>query len=145
VAKSALEKMLEQLKSADRFSLVTFDDSAQVVVPLEPLGDRKKDIIRRMSPLETRGGTNFECGYVAAANVMEKVAKLSHPNEFENRIVILTDDMPNAGDTSPTGLLVRLCGKKKKETIPHPLFLLLVALKCFNPSHSHTHTQKKRI
>lgn len=104
-AAESLNALLDHLNSDDRFGLVLFDSTAEVQKELTPISkiDLKKfkgDILE-ISP---RGGTNFEAGYkygTALYNYIEEI----NPEEYENRIIVITDAMPNTGVTKAGSLM----------------------------------------
>ena len=51
-----------------------------------------------------QGGTNFESGYLKATELLNEYKNVD-TNEYENRIIVITDAMPNYGETSEKGLL----------------------------------------
>ncbi|MFC1775091.1 hypothetical protein ACFLZN_02130, partial [Nanoarchaeota archaeon] len=54
--------------------------------------------------LEPMGGTFFEAGYEGATSLFEKYKDVD-PEVYENRIIFLTDAMPNIGETDEEDLL----------------------------------------
>lgn len=55
--KQAVERLLDQLKPGDRISVVTFDDSAQVLIPNQVIENRDRLKAQIASQLEADGGT----------------------------------------------------------------------------------------
>lgn len=58
----ALVALVRRLEPTDNFGLVTFDDSAQVVVPAGPLTD-KDNVIRLIESVRSGGSTDLSAGW----------------------------------------------------------------------------------
>lgn len=85
--------MLSQISPNDYYSLVLFDDVADIVYPLTLFTEIDKDILElKISNIKTRGGTNFSNGFKAAYELLQKETK---DLDYEKRIFFLTDAMPN--------------------------------------------------
>ena len=105
VAKESIVAMLKHLKPDDKFGLVLFSDSARVAKPLNLVGTTDMEKIKaHIMELRTEGGTYMEAGMKAGTELFAEL-KGANPAEYENRIIFLTDAMPNMGDTSENGLL----------------------------------------
>jgi len=99
IADQSVVALLDHLKEDDRFSLVIFSDEAFVVDPLTPMGDKNQNKLKdRIIKIEDYGGTNLEAGMELGARLLDRYAS-SDPAEFENRMIVLTDAMPNLGET----------------------------------------------
>lgn len=61
-------------------------------------------IKKLISEIKANGGTNLEAGYIEATKLFKKY-KNSNKSEYENRIILITDAMPNYGTISKQGLL----------------------------------------
>jgi Ca-activated chloride channel family protein len=115
-AAESLNSLLDHLKDDDRFGLVLFDSTAEVQKELTQVSkiDLKKfkgDILE----IAPRGGTNFEAGYkygTALYNYIEE----ANPEEYENRIIVITDAMPNTGITK-AGSLMNMVDENSKKGI----------------------------
>ena len=97
--------LIDQLKADDRFGIVLFDDVANVIKQIELVSEM--DIIstkKHISEIKANGGTNLEAGYTEATKLFKKY-KNSNKSEYENRIILITDAMPNYGTISKEGLL----------------------------------------
>ena len=107
-AKDALIALLDHLKPDDRFGLVLFDQYAYTALVPRAVGQRDmaaiKGHIRALRPL---GGTNLDAGLALATSLMQ-AARASDPDTVENRVVFMTDAMPNLGSTSDAAFLARL-------------------------------------
>tara|TARA_Y100000310_G_scaffold151291_1_gene150887 strand:+ start:24379 stop:26115 length:1737 start_codon:yes stop_codon:yes gene_type:complete len=104
VASEAVVDLIGHLNDDDRFGVVLFDDSAYLAKPMNLVSETNlgeiKDHILELAP---RGGTHMSAGMKLGTDQYKKLFVDS--DEYENRIIFLTDAMPNIGDISETGLL----------------------------------------
>lgn len=112
LANEAIVNITKHLQPEDRFGLVLFDDSSFVDIPMESMKNFKRDALEK-ALLTTRpqGGTNMEAGMTLGVQQFSKVVDKS--TNYQNRIIFITDAMPNMGATSEDGLLG--IGKKAAE------------------------------
>lgn len=105
IAKQSVNALLEHLEADDRFGMVLFDDDAYLGKPLSLVGHTKMDKIKNhILEIEAMGGTYMEAGLKDGTALFDRYLDVD-PEEYENRIIFLTDAMPNIGDTSKDGLL----------------------------------------
>ena len=98
IATHAIVTMLSHLKDDDRLGIVLFDNQAYLAKPLRLVGKSDKEAIRNhILELRERGGTNWSAGYQTALKLFEG---LDRSSAYENRIIFLTDAMPNRGELS---------------------------------------------
>ena len=108
VATEAIDGLLDHLNSDDRFGMVLFDDESYTARPLNHLKPSDKQIIRNnIANIDSRGATNMEAGYDKATKLFDKLKHLqtADDTEYDNRIIVLTDDMPNVGKLSKNDFL----------------------------------------
>lgn len=86
----------------DRISVVSFNSTAQIVLPLTPITD-KKTIIGAMRNLTAGGGTDIAEGLKAAAEIFDKEPKSNR----QRHIIVLTD--------GHGGRPLKIAGKLKTE------------------------------
>ena len=104
IAREAVQDLTRQLRDDDRFGMVVFDQQGYVAKPLHLVGETDMDRIRgHIGKLEPRGGTNFEAGYKKGTELFAALNN-SISMEYENRIVFITDAMPNTGQLAEDGL-----------------------------------------
>jgi Ca-activated chloride channel family protein len=104
VATRAIVAMLDHLEPDDRFGMVLFNHGAHLAKPLRRVGNTDTDAIEQhILALEPDGGTNMEAGLRAGRRLLRGL-ETADPEQVENRIVFLTDAMPNQGATSEAGL-----------------------------------------
>ena len=72
-AKQALIALVHRLEPTDNFGVVTFDDTAEVVVPAGPLVD-KAATIARIASIASGGMTDLSAGYLRALRELKRVA-----------------------------------------------------------------------
>ena len=106
VAKDAVGSVAERLDEDDRLGVVTFDNKAHVERRLSPVRstERAKASVQNVAP---SGGTRLSAGMEEASAMFDEFEN-ADPTEYENRVVFVTDAMPNTGDTTRSGLLDRI-------------------------------------
>ena len=104
-ANESVNILIDKLKNDDRLGIVLFNQNANVLKKIELVSEMDIDKTKKIiSGIRANGGTNLEAGYTEASKLLEKF-KNSKKSEYENRIIIITDAMPNTGTTSTDGLL----------------------------------------
>jgi len=101
-ANEAVLSLLTNLNADDRFGLVLFDDRTQTHIALQRVGELDLNQIASIVQIRPRGGTNFEIGYSAG---MQMLNRQNTDSDFEDRLVLLTDAHPNSGRTDAKSLL----------------------------------------
>jgi len=97
--------MLAHLNQDDNFALVLFDDRVQTPFKLRKADDNYKTELRSyIHDLRPRGGTNMELGIREGIRQYTDF-KNDMKGDYENRIIFLTDAMPNQGVTTSDGLM----------------------------------------
>ena len=105
IADRAVVELLGHLEVEDRFGLVVFSDEAYLVDPLTRIDDKDLDALKAaIIEIEEYGGTNMEAGMMKGTAAFGKYGEID-PAEEENRIIFITDAMPNLGETGEGGLL----------------------------------------
>lgn len=102
LANEAIVSMIKHLKDEDRLGIVLFNNKSYLAKPLRYIKDTditstKKHILA----IKARGGTNWKRGYDKGVELFNK---LYFEEDYENRVIFLTDAMPNRGELSPNGL-----------------------------------------
>ncbi len=118
IANKALVGMIGHLADEDRLGVVLFDNQAYNAKPLRLIKNTNIEATKKhILNLKSRGGTNWSAGYRSGAELFKTLeAELKDPNIYENRIIFLTDAMPNRGELSEDGLF-GLVEKASKEGI----------------------------
>ena len=105
IANESVNILIDQLKAYDRLGIVLFDDQAKIFEQIKLVSEMDiKKTKKKISEIRVMGGTNLEAGYTTGTKLLEKF-KDSKKSEYENRIILITDAMPNFGTTSTKGLL----------------------------------------
>jgi len=108
VATEALRAVTTHLEGPDRFGVVTFADSASVVADLVRTDERDLDALRAdIQGIRADGGTNLAAGLSTAEELLAPHED-ADPTEYENRVIVLSDAMPNVGQRTNEGLTGRL-------------------------------------
>ncbi|NLI79811.1 MAG: VWA domain-containing protein [Candidatus Riflebacteria bacterium] len=105
IACRSIVTLLDHLKPDDRFGMVLFDGSPYLAKSLRLISATDLPAIRKhILDLKPQGSTNMEAGMEMGIDLLKPYSD-ADPEEWENRIVFLTDAMPNTDDTSASGLL----------------------------------------
>ena len=108
IANESIVALMDHLNDDDRFGVVLFDDSAYLAKELNYVGESDMDAIKdHILEIRESGGTNMEAGMELGSKLFDEVQNMN-PEEYENRIIFLTDAMPNTGDISEDGLTGQL-------------------------------------
>ncbi len=104
LANESVNLMIDELKDDDRLAMVLFDDDAYLAKNFNLIKDTDISKLKNhILEIEACGGTNFEKGYKKATELFSN--ELLDDKEYDNRIIVITDAMPNMGTTSKKGLL----------------------------------------
>ncbi|MHC4105605.1 MAG: vWA domain-containing protein, partial [Planctomycetota bacterium] len=87
---------VEQLLTTDRVSVTIYDHEIETIVP-SMLAEDKASIIRKINRIYNRGKTALHGGWVQGGI---QVSQHLNP-EHLNRIILLSDGIPDVGETSP--------------------------------------------
>ena len=103
-ANESVVGLLDHLTDDDRLGVVLFESTAHVAKPLESMGDTDRErLARNILGIYADGGTNLESGITLGASLFDDVLESDHAG-YENRIIFLTDAMPNTGSTGQNQL-----------------------------------------
>lgn len=112
VAKESVNVLLDHLNSDDRFGLITFENSGSVVRKIGMIDDDLDSLKASILNIREGGGTNFEAGYKLA---IQELGTIEDDKNYQNRIIVITDAMPNTGDTSSTSLMHMIEEESEKD------------------------------
>lgn len=105
IADQSVVALLNHLNEDDRFGLVIFSDDAFLVDPLTPLSDKDPERLKeQILGIKEYGGTYMEAGMKKGTTLFDRYLE-ANKSEYENRIIFLTDAMPNIGETGESELL----------------------------------------
>ena len=103
IANESLNLLLDELKPEDRVGIVLFDDSSYLAKPMNLVKETNIEAIKNhVLEIKAQGGTNFDVGYKEGTELFTK--EMLNDSEYENRIIVITDAMPNMGKTSKSEL-----------------------------------------
>jgi Ca-activated chloride channel homolog len=95
LARESCAAVVRNLRPNDFFSLVVFDDSAQVVIPLQKPTDRQ-GMLKAIASITDTGSTNLMAGWLLGRDELLKVGP-----ECDKKILVLTDGHLNQGIIEP--------------------------------------------
>ena len=105
IANESVNVLIDRLNDDDRFGIVLFDNQSYLGKPMSLIKNTDVNAIKNhILEIEPNGGTNFEAGYTKATELFKEYLNVNS-YEYENRIIVITDAMPNYGDTTDTGLM----------------------------------------
>lgn len=105
IADQSVVALLSHLKADDRFGLVIFSDDAFLVDPLTLVEDKDLEKLKEnILGIKAYSGTYMEAGMEKGTSLLNRYADIDR-SEYENRIIFLTDAMPNIGETGESDLL----------------------------------------
>jgi Ca-activated chloride channel family protein len=120
IANESIVAMLSHLKDDDRVGVALFDHNAYKAKPLALVKNIDKEAIKNhILELTERGGTNWSAGYKEGLKLFDEVDL--NKKEYENRIIFLTDAMPNTGELNK-GKLFGLAKEASEKDI-HTTFI----------------------
>ena len=106
IAEECINNLIDQLNGDDRLGVVLFDDEAYLGKELNLISNTNIEAIKgHILEIEAQGGTDFSAGYKKGTDLFDEY--LDDEN-YQNRIIVITDAMPNTGDASSTGLMTRI-------------------------------------
>ncbi|QLH79893.1 VWA domain-containing protein [Halosimplex rubrum] len=116
VAREALVALTEQLRPGDRLGVVLYDDESTVAKPLRPVEATDMDAIRDhiREDIEAGGGTRLSAGVADATDMLREYDDADRA-VYENRTIVLTDAMPNLGETDAGDLRGRLADNADRQ------------------------------
>jgi Ca-activated chloride channel family protein len=95
-AKKALVALVRRLEPTDNFGLVTFDDSAHVVVPAGPLTD-KEAVIAQIQGVRAGGSTDLSAGFLRSLREIRRVMPVAGGKRGSGTVLVISDGHVNAG------------------------------------------------
>ena len=100
IANEAVAGLVDHLGPGDNLGVVLFNSGAHLAKPLESMGAADRDGLKaNIMGIHEGGGTNMDAGMSLGTSLFGETA-----DGYENRIIFLTDAMPNLGDISRAGL-----------------------------------------
>lgn len=110
LARTAANLAVDALKTGDEISVVTFNDGADAIVPLQVLGDNRSQIKQTINGIRADGGTDIYAGMAkmldqmrgSTANVKHIVLMTDGESQGRSDYQTLIDQMRNLGITFST-------------------------------------------
>lgn len=103
-ARSAAQELIGMLSTEDRFSLVTYSNRASVAIPFAVARpELRHEWSRTVGYIEAGGSTNIS----SALDVADAILDEHRTPGRAARVVLISDGLPTAGDTSTEGLVSR--------------------------------------
>ncbi len=110
-ARKACELVVKNLRKEDYFSLVVFENEAQVVVPLQQV--KSKDaVIQVVRQIQDAGSTNLTAGWMLGRDELKKA-----PSGTQRRLLLLTDGHLNVGIIDPVQVERIVASGLEKDTV----------------------------
>ena len=100
LVKSGLHTLVDQLRSTDSVALIAYSDDADVLRQMTPVRDRSA-LHNAIDRLRVAGSTNLEAGL----RLGYETARKSFRSGSTNRVILLSDGLPNVGSTNATALV----------------------------------------
>jgi Ca-activated chloride channel family protein len=105
VAKDAIQAILYQLNDDDSLSIVLFNNRAHLLQRFKSVdGLDMEDVEDNIYEISPGGGTDLSSGMRLATDILNEMEDMN-PYVYENRIIFLTDAMPNLGELGKYSLL----------------------------------------
>jgi Ca-activated chloride channel homolog len=93
-----VSKVLDHLKPNDRLAIITFDSKTSVIQTMKQLTEINIEKLKdELSKIHAGGWTNMSAAIDCSASLFDN-SSLMTDNEYNNRILFLTDAEPNQGD-----------------------------------------------
>ncbi|GGM10241.1 von Willebrand factor type A domain-containing protein [Dactylosporangium sucinum] len=95
-----LHTLVDQLRPTDSVAIVAYSDEAEVLRPMTAVRDRGA-LHAAIDRLRVAGSTNLEAGLLKGYDI----ARSAFRTEATNRVILLSDGLPNVGSTDATSLV----------------------------------------
>jgi Ca-activated chloride channel family protein len=101
-ARQAAAMAVDKLGDDDFFSLVTYDDQTDLLIPPERVGNRdhREELKARIHRIQAGGSTALHAGVVLGAKQVRRFFE----KERVNRVILLSDGIANVGPSSTSDL-----------------------------------------
>jgi Ca-activated chloride channel family protein len=105
VATASIVSLISHLGEQDRLGIVLFNDEAFLAKPMRAMsGIDRERLASHILAIRANGSTNMEAGIKLGTDLLQPYAGADR-EQYENRIIFLTDAMPNTGETGTGGLV----------------------------------------
>ena len=101
-ARQAAAMAVDKLADDDIFSLVTYDDQTNLLIPPERVGgrDHREELKARIHRIQAGGSTALHAGVVLGSKQVRRFFE----KERVNRVILLSDGIANVGPSSTSAL-----------------------------------------
>lgn len=114
IADEAIVGILDHLQPEDRLGIVLFDQQAYLAKSLNYMGETDFEALKKhILSIREQGSTNHEAGFSQGSQLFQDFSDLNNP-DYENRIIFVTDAMPNTGTTDKKSLLTMVQDQANK-------------------------------
>lgn len=103
---AAIRQLALQLRPSDQLALISFNDRARVIIPLQPVHDQQA-ITQALNQIEATGGTEISSGLTAAADELRRVGFRAGAR----RLILLTDGQTYGDEDRCLSLVRHLQGQ----------------------------------
>ena len=110
LVKDALNTLVDTLRPTDSVAIVTFNTKATVVAPMTSAVYRV-GLHNKIDALKAGGNTNLQAGLVTGY----RVARDGFRPGITNRVIILSDGLPNTGSTSSSTIVAQVRAEADKQ------------------------------
>lgn len=99
VTRASAAFLVRRMAPGDELALVTYDEEAEVRVPLVPVEERRDDLLEAIEAIRPGGSTNLSGGYLKGVEVLSGADRSG-----VRRVLLLSDGLANVGITAPSCL-----------------------------------------
>jgi Ca-activated chloride channel family protein len=103
LVQSGLHTLVDQLRPTDSVALIAYSDDAEVLRPMTELRDRAA-LHKAIDRLKVSGSTNLEAGLRLGYDTARKGFR----GGATNRVILLSDGLPNVGTTDSSRLVAEI-------------------------------------
>jgi Ca-activated chloride channel family protein len=122
VAKDVLAELTTHLRPEDRLGVVLFSSESSVAKPMRRVDETDMEAIRThiQADIQAGGGTNISAGMDDAESILDEVVggdstTFSADEDYENRMILMTDAQTNMGETDADELRETLEARAAKD------------------------------
>lgn len=103
-ARSSMNCLTEKLLPDDNLAIVIFNHQSKVIQPLTAIRKTNLESLRdKIGSIRADGSTDMSLGMYTAISILENNIGID-PMEYENRVIFVTDALPNTGATDSSSL-----------------------------------------
>ena len=123
ITNEVISKVFDHLKPNDRVAIVTFDSGTSILQPMKQINGLNMEKLKSLvATIRADGGTNMSAAFDTCGTLFED-ASLVEDQEYNHRILFLTDAQPNQGYLNESSLNSRL-----EQLAQHRIYLTFVGV-----------------